>query len=213
MARGGSEKLGSNNEITTHSGTGEKETLNINIVGKNIMLLKFLVCLMYQSCQLLNGAGLENKYFLEFCKINVFNMPALEGRQSKKHHVLSFFTRLMHSSCQLLNGASPKCHYFLVMFCKLICWFLPAGGGLSAQQIHSNSNNSNKQKVCFGDLSLEAAMDIILDWRFKGGGSRAILDWRFKGGGGAGQFWIGDLRVGGRAILDWRFKGEGSTAI
>ena len=32
--RGGSDKLVSSNPITTHSGTGEKETLNINVVGK-----------------------------------------------------------------------------------------------------------------------------------------------------------------------------------
>ena len=30
----GSEKLDSSNQVTTHSGTGEKETLNINVVGK-----------------------------------------------------------------------------------------------------------------------------------------------------------------------------------
>ena len=35
-AAGGSEKLDSSNPISTHSGTGEKETLNINVVGKNI---------------------------------------------------------------------------------------------------------------------------------------------------------------------------------
>jgi len=34
-ARGGSEKLDSSNQATTHSGTGEKKTLNINVVGKN----------------------------------------------------------------------------------------------------------------------------------------------------------------------------------
>ena len=34
-AAGGSEKLDSSNPISTHSGTGEKETLNINVVGKN----------------------------------------------------------------------------------------------------------------------------------------------------------------------------------
>ena len=33
-AAGGSEKLDSSNPISTHSGTGEKETLNINVVGK-----------------------------------------------------------------------------------------------------------------------------------------------------------------------------------
>ena len=34
---GGSEKVVSSNQITTHSGTGEKETQNINVVGrKNI---------------------------------------------------------------------------------------------------------------------------------------------------------------------------------
>ena len=34
-ARGGSEKLDSSNQATTHAGTGEKESLNINVVGKN----------------------------------------------------------------------------------------------------------------------------------------------------------------------------------
>ena len=34
-AAGGSEKLDSSNPISTHSGTGEKETLNINVVGEN----------------------------------------------------------------------------------------------------------------------------------------------------------------------------------
>ena len=34
--RGGSEKLVSSNPITTHSGTGERETLNINVVGKKL---------------------------------------------------------------------------------------------------------------------------------------------------------------------------------
>ena len=33
-AAGGSEKLDSSNPISTHSGTGEKETININVVGK-----------------------------------------------------------------------------------------------------------------------------------------------------------------------------------
>ena len=32
-AAGGSKKLDSSNPISTHSGTGEKETLNINVVG------------------------------------------------------------------------------------------------------------------------------------------------------------------------------------
>ena len=35
-AAGGSEKLDSSNPISTRSGTGEKETLNINVVGKKI---------------------------------------------------------------------------------------------------------------------------------------------------------------------------------
>ena len=40
-AAGGSKKLDSNNPISTHSGTGEKETLNINVVGKkNYITLK-----------------------------------------------------------------------------------------------------------------------------------------------------------------------------
>ena len=33
-AAGGSKKLDSSNPISTRSGTGEKETLNINVVGK-----------------------------------------------------------------------------------------------------------------------------------------------------------------------------------
>ena len=37
-AAGGSKKLDSSNPISTHSGTGVKETLNINVVGKNIKL-------------------------------------------------------------------------------------------------------------------------------------------------------------------------------
>ena len=71
----------------------------------------------------------------------------------------------------------------------------------------------------------------ILHRRFKGWrGSKAILGWRFKGvgvwvgefwigdlrvgGAGAGQFWIGDLRVGGgggasTAPLYRRGKGGG----
>ena len=36
-AAGGSEKLDSSNPISTHSGTGEKETLNINVVGKKTL--------------------------------------------------------------------------------------------------------------------------------------------------------------------------------
>ena len=32
-SRGGSEQLDSSNPISTHSGTGEKETLNITVVG------------------------------------------------------------------------------------------------------------------------------------------------------------------------------------
>ena len=71
-----------------------------------------------------------------------------------------------------------------------------------------------REQFWIGDLRVGESR-AISDWRHKGGVSGAILDWRFKGlGGGAGQFRIGDLRVGvgSKAILDRRGKGGGEQA-